>query len=639
MPLNVTVATFPTGCNTAVAQPSLVQWDRGQILQFAGFDLPVSYQVEFSSPETVLAIPAIGSSAGVEIPNVLLQSSAPITAYLVLHEGEDDRETERWATIYVKPRQMPPITEPDPEQEDIVDQAIAALQQAVSDAEGYADDAAGSADVAEAAKDAIQDMNVAAQGAAAGTQPTVEKTVDPETGAVTLHFTLPAGADGYSPAVSITAISGGHRVTITDSEHQGGQSFDVMDGEDGVSVTGAQLNNDYTLTLTFSDGSSWTSPISIRGATGATPAFSIGTVSTGPAGSSAAASITGTPAAPVLNLTIPKGDPGEVTADVIAFKESTTTASKAYAAGDYLFYDGTLYKVTSPIASGGTIIVTGAGANVAEAVVGDELSELNSQLTVLEPAATPSDVGKALKVKTVSGGKVTEYEYGETGGAEFIVTMIPDSLDYSGSMNKTVAEIYAAFQAHQKIVFRVMTSPTTWMDTDCTARWEGGMTYPSFNAFIVNNDDNLLIFAGTGATDDGTTDTYFTEIYPLGTVECDTQMSDSSTNPVQNRVIKSYVDNASIYGMNVVKDLSSTDITLAAQAETRYIYGELASLTVSSLPSEGIVDILFTSGTTATVVSLPNTVKMPSWFSVGASMTVEISILDGVYGSVQTWAS
>ena len=96
MPLNVTVATFPDGCNTATAQPSLVQWDRGQILQFAGFDLPVSYQVEFSSPETVLAIPALGDSAGVEIPNVLLQSSAPITAYLVLHEGENDRETEYW---------------------------------------------------------------------------------------------------------------------------------------------------------------------------------------------------------------------------------------------------------------------------------------------------------------------------------------------------------------------------------------------------------------------------------------------------------------------------------------------------------------------------------------------------------------
>lgn len=30
--------------------------------------------------------------------------------------------------------------------------------------------------------------------------------------------------------MSITAIAGGHRITITDREHPSGQSFDVMDG-------------------------------------------------------------------------------------------------------------------------------------------------------------------------------------------------------------------------------------------------------------------------------------------------------------------------------------------------------------------------------------------------------------------------
>ena len=40
-----------------------------------------------------------------------------------------------------------------------------------------------------------------------------------------------AGADGVSPAVSVAEITGGHRVTVTDGEHPGGQSFDVMDGQ------------------------------------------------------------------------------------------------------------------------------------------------------------------------------------------------------------------------------------------------------------------------------------------------------------------------------------------------------------------------------------------------------------------------
>ena len=48
-----------------------------------------------------------------------------------------------------------------------------------------------------------------------------------------------------------------------------------------------------------------------KGDPGDTPDISIGTVSTGAAGSAAAATITGTPEAPVLNLTIPQGLKGD----------------------------------------------------------------------------------------------------------------------------------------------------------------------------------------------------------------------------------------------------------------------------------------------------------------------------------------
>jgi len=45
------------------------------------------------------------------------------------------------------------------------------------------------------------------------------------------------GADGVSPEVTITNITDGHRVTITDADHPSGQSFDVMDGADGQDGT------------------------------------------------------------------------------------------------------------------------------------------------------------------------------------------------------------------------------------------------------------------------------------------------------------------------------------------------------------------------------------------------------------------
>lgn len=40
------------------------------------------------------------------------------------------------------------------------------------------------------------------------------------------------GKDGYSPTISVTDISGGHRMTITDAD--GSQSFDVLDGKDST---------------------------------------------------------------------------------------------------------------------------------------------------------------------------------------------------------------------------------------------------------------------------------------------------------------------------------------------------------------------------------------------------------------------
>lgn len=79
------------------------------------------------------------------------------------------------------------------------------------------------------------------------------------------------GKDGMSPVVSISAINGGHRIYITDAE--GTKSIDVMDGkngsngQDGNGIKSAVLNADYTLTLTFDNGETYTTP-SIRGATG-----------------------------------------------------------------------------------------------------------------------------------------------------------------------------------------------------------------------------------------------------------------------------------------------------------------------------------------------------------------------------------
>lgn len=80
-------------------------------------------------------------------------------------------------------------------------------------------------------------------------------------------------------------------------------------GPQGLSAYQVAVVNGYQGTV-----SEWLA--SLVGPVGPTPAFSIGTVQTGAAGSSAAATITGTAAAPVLNLVIPKGDQGNTGSSV-----------------------------------------------------------------------------------------------------------------------------------------------------------------------------------------------------------------------------------------------------------------------------------------------------------------------------------
>lgn len=84
-------------------------------------------------------------------------------------------------------------------------------------------------------------------------------------------------------------------------------------------------------------------------------------------------------------------------------------------------------------------------------------------------------------------------------------------------------------------------------------------------------------------------------------------------------------------------EVTGTDVIITAVSNTRYICGELSTLDFT--PSvTGISDVIFTSGSSKTILTLPSTVKMPDWFEVETNMTYEISIADGVYGVVTSWA-
>lgn len=87
-----------------------------------------------------------------------------------------------------------------------------------------------------------------------------------------------------------------------------------------------------------------------------------------------------------------------------------------------------------------------------------------------------------------------------------------------------------------------------------------------------------------------------------------------------------------------VTDLSSTSITLASAADnTEYNYGTLSTLTITAITNPGEFSITFTSGATATVLTVPAGMTMPDSFSVEANTRYEINCKNG-YAVVAGWA-
>ena len=71
-------------------------------------------------------------------------------------------------------------------------------------------------------------------------------------------------------------------------------------------------------------------------------------------------------------------------------------------------------------------------------------------------------------------------------------------------------------------------------------------------------------------------------------------------------------------------------------SNTMYICGEVSTITINPPADGGIIDVVFTSGSTVAVLTLPQTVQMPYWFEVEANKTYEINIFKNL-GAVMSW--
>lgn len=87
---------------------------------------------------------------------------------------------------------------------------------------------------------------------------------------------------------------------------------------------------------------------------------------------------------------------------------------------------------------------------------------------------------------------------------------------------------------------------------------------------------------------------------------------------------------------------TSADTTSALDPNKLYVFPEMSSLTITlNTPSNANIaneyHFTFESGTTATTLTIPATIKQPDGFTVESNMHYEVSILEGAM-TAQGWA-
>lgn len=286
---------------------TVYQYNSGMRMQILGKGLPDVYEVDFANSITGNSITQIASGGVVSVPDEFFVPGSIIHAWVVI-VGVDYVVTRKHIMIPISIRAIRTNVEPTPSQQSALDEAIAALNDAVDAAETaithYPTVIDGYWCVWDVVAGEYVSTGVQAQGPQGipgkdGTSPTASVSKSGNTATITItdmNGTTTAqvtdgtngtpgtdGQDGVSPAVSISTITGGHSVTITDADHPGGQSFNVMDGTDGSPGTpgadgvGVPAGGTAGQVLTKSSGTDydteWTTPNPVVSVSGTTPAI------------------------------------------------------------------------------------------------------------------------------------------------------------------------------------------------------------------------------------------------------------------------------------------------------------------------------------------------------------------------------
>lgn len=261
---------------------------------------------------------------------------------------------------------------------------------------------------------------------------------------------------------------------------------------------------------------------------------------------------------------------------MLAPEELTLTAANAYAVGDLFRYDGKLYKASAAIAIGDTIEV---GANCEETTIAGE----NIKDVQVNGVSVLQDGVANVPVASNSSFGVTKGNINQGVGVDSVSKNLYVS-QASDSQVKAGISVYKPITpANQHIA-----------------------TFYGLAKAAGSDEKNSTL--------------------PVG------QYTESAKSAIQTML-------GVEQGVSFVESVSGTAVTINGIANTRYMCGEVTTITITP-PSIGTIDVLFKSGSTVAVLTVPNTVKWPVWFDATAldtDTTYELVITDGVYGGVMAW--
>lgn len=144
----------------------ITEEDYGIVFKMPDLDLPTAYQVDFSNKlASGTALTVVGNSDGALIPTSLIDSGKDVYAFLY-HVGDGFGKTTHVWRINNNKRAKRGTPAPDPEQQSVIDQTIAALNEAVAQTAADAEQTASDAARAEAARQGAESAEASAEASA-----------------------------------------------------------------------------------------------------------------------------------------------------------------------------------------------------------------------------------------------------------------------------------------------------------------------------------------------------------------------------------------------------------------------------------------------------------------------------------------